>query len=101
MFFTWIKNLFKKPQLQVNSSGYYYVVYVKGVPHIRTLTKQDAEDYIRNAFEETDVTVTKNSRFVRGINTTKHARYSSFRSYCKITKYCGTCGLSGNGCGQC
>lgn len=101
--FNWFKNLFGGSKQGANSSGYYYVVSTRGKEYIRCDTKEKAEKQIRDLFNNTDIEnqlkYGNNSFAMR--NTSVHTRWNNFRTNCKITRYCGSCGLSGSGCGQC
>ena len=101
--FEWFINLFVKTpeKLEVNSSGYYYVVSVKGVDAYRCLTKKEAEKTIEELFDSVDENRVGGNSFGTHNRLSRKQRLQAFRSQCKITKYCGTCGLSGSGCGQC
>lgn len=102
----WLRNLFKliikqEPELQTNSSGYYYVVSLRGLDIVRALTNQQAEDYIKEQFENVDSKKGTGNGFGSTQNVSKRNRWNGFRNQFKITRYCGSCGLSGSGCGQC
>lgn len=101
--FNWFKNLFNDSKQDTNSSGYYYVVSIRGIEYVRCNTTEEAEKQIRNLFDKTDIENQLkygNNSFARR-NTSVHARWNNFRTNCKITRHCGSCGLSGVGCGQC
>lgn len=100
-FIEWVKNFFKESELQINSTGYYYVVSLRGLDIVRTLTKQEAEDYIREKFEQVDSRKRSGNGFGSTQNVSNHRRWSGFRNQFKITRYCGICGMPGQGCGQC
>lgn len=100
--FEWIKNWFKSPtHLEPRGSQYYYVASVRGQDYARAATKQDAETAIRELFNSIDGKRVGGKGFGTHQNSTYDSRWKGFRNQCKITRYCGTCGKSGNGCGQC
>lgn len=93
--FNWIKKLFTT-QNDTTSSGYHYKIYVRGKYIGSENSVEEADQYIKELF---DLSFEKHSTVNNSLGYTN--RWKSFKTNCKVTRYCNSCGLSGNGCGQC
>lgn len=93
--FSWIKKLFTT-QNDTTSSGYHYKIYVRGQYIDSKNTIEEADQYIKELF---DLSSEKHSTV--SVNNSYSTRLKYFRSNCKVTRYCNSCGLSGTGGGQC
>lgn len=81
--FSCIRNFFVKDTITHSAR---YVVLLRGIPVYESSTAKDAEQYIRDQFDQTDSRVkSKNGwRINRGVS--RHKRWIGFRSSCKIVK---------------